>query len=73
MMGEGGYAFIPPGVEWSVKNETLVEVKFHWIRKSYEDIEGLSCPESFVVNENDIAPSTMPDIMVCGQRPDLSP
>lgn len=62
-MVEGGYAFIPPGVVWSVRNETSVKVKFHWIRKSYEDIEGLSRPEPFVVNENDIAPSPMPDTM----------
>jgi (S)-ureidoglycine aminohydrolase len=57
----GGYAFIPPGAEWSVKNSGVQPARFHWIRKSYESVEGLDLPEAFVVNENDIAPSPMPD------------
>jgi (S)-ureidoglycine aminohydrolase len=57
----GGYAFIPPGAEWSVKNSGVQPARFHWIRKSYESVEGLDLPEAFVVNENDFAPSPMPD------------
>ncbi|MCA1769942.1 MAG: (S)-ureidoglycine aminohydrolase [Halomonas sp.] len=56
----GGYAFIPPGSVWMVKNETDAPVRFHWVRKAYERVEGIEVPEAFVVNENDIAPNEMP-------------
>jgi (S)-ureidoglycine aminohydrolase len=60
-MQPGGYAFIPPGAKWSVKNASKQPVRFHWIRKSYEFVEGLGIPEAFVVNEKDIKPIPMPD------------
>ena len=61
IMQPGGYAFIPPGVKWSVRNTATQPVRFHWIRKSYEFVEGLGIPEAFVVNEKDIKPIPMPD------------
>ena len=61
IMLPGGYAFIPPGAKWSVKNTATQPVRFHWIRKSYEFVEGLGIPEAFVVNEKDIKPIPMPD------------
>jgi (S)-ureidoglycine aminohydrolase len=57
----GGYAFIPPGAAWSVKNAGAEPARFHWIRKAYEAIEGIGLPDAIVVNENDIAPLPMPD------------
>ncbi|MDI5892873.1 bifunctional allantoicase/(S)-ureidoglycine aminohydrolase [Halomonas rhizosphaerae] len=60
-MAAGGYAFIPPGSDWQVRNEADSPVRFHWVRKAYERVEGLAVPEAFVVNENDIAPNEMPD------------
>ena len=60
-MQPGGYAFIPPGIKWSVKNASKQPVCFHWIRKSYEFVEGLGIPDAFVVNEKDIKPIPMPD------------
>ncbi len=60
-MGEGGYAFIPAGEGWSLKNTSDAPVRFHWVRKRYEPVEGLDAPEAFVTNERDIAPSPMPD------------
>ncbi len=60
-LAEGGYAFIPPGADWSVTNAGTSPVRFHWIRKSYEAVDGIAQPEAFVVNENDIAPTPMPD------------
>ena len=61
VMQPGGYAFIPPAIKWSVKNKSKSAVRFHWIRKSYESVEGLGVPEAFVVNEKDIKPIPMPD------------
>lgn len=60
-MQPGGYAFIPPGAKWSVRNTAAQPVRFHWIRKAYEFVEGLGIPEAFVVNEKDIKPISMPD------------
>jgi (S)-ureidoglycine aminohydrolase len=61
VMRPGGYAFIPPGASWSVKNEAAQPARFHWIRKSYKAVEGIGLPDAFVVNENDIAAAPMPD------------
>ncbi len=61
VMQPGGYAFIPPGTNWSVRNKAARPVRFHWIRKTYEAVEGIGVPEAFVVNESDIAPTPMPD------------
>ncbi|WP_444985052.1 bifunctional allantoicase/(S)-ureidoglycine aminohydrolase [Halomonas mongoliensis] len=59
-MTPGGYAFIPPGSDWQVKNEADAPVRFHWVRKAYERVEGIEVPEAFVVNENDLEPNPMP-------------
>ncbi|SDL55811.1 (S)-ureidoglycine aminohydrolase [Modicisalibacter muralis] len=60
-MVAGGYAFLPPGSAWQVRNESGAPVRFHWVRKTYEFVEGIDVPEAFVTNENDIAPTPMPD------------
>lgn len=60
-MSEGGYAYIPPANNWEVKNIRGAPVRFHWIRKSYEPVEGLDMPEPIVTNEKDIKPTAMPD------------
>jgi (S)-ureidoglycine aminohydrolase len=61
VMTEGGYAFVPPGTTWAARNDSASPVRFHWIRKSYEEVEGIPLPEAFVVNEQNIAPTAMPD------------
>jgi (S)-ureidoglycine aminohydrolase len=40
-MKTGGYAFIPPSTDWSVKNDGAAPAKFHWVRKAYEKAEGV--------------------------------
>ena len=56
----GGYAFLPPSSVWSVRNASGADVRFHWIRKAYEAVDGIDHPEPLVLNEQDIAPSPMP-------------
>ena len=41
-MQEGGYAFIPPGASWQLFNESDVTVRFHWVRKAYEHVDGIA-------------------------------
>jgi (S)-ureidoglycine aminohydrolase len=60
-MVPGSFAFIPPGTPWAVRNESGVSVKSHWIRKSYEAVEGIEKPEVLIANERDIKPDPMPD------------
>ncbi|OUS07144.1 (S)-ureidoglycine aminohydrolase [Rhodobacterales bacterium 52_120_T64] len=60
-MEEGGYAFIPPRAKWSVKNTSGNPATFHWIRKSYEVVDGIDYPKAFVTNDKDETPVAMPD------------
>ena len=57
----GGYAFLAPGVDWSLANENGEPTTFHWIRKAYEPVDGIPVPTSFVTREQDIEPRAMPD------------
>ena len=56
----GGFAFLPPASGWTVRNEGKADVRFHWVRKAYEAVDGLDTPEAFFTNEQEIAPSPMP-------------
>ena len=60
-MEAGGYAYLPSGQAWSLKNEGDAPVKFHWIRKRYEPVEGIAAPEAFVTADSDVDPAVMPD------------
>lgn len=60
-LAPGGYAFIAPGTDWTVRNHGADHARFMWIRKRYQHVEGIEKPESFVTNEQDIDPTPMPD------------
>ena len=60
VMGPGGYAYIPPESALTVRNESLETARFHWIRKTYEPVEGIEAPNAFVTNETEVAPTSMP-------------
>ncbi|MGE3642981.1 MAG: bifunctional allantoicase/(S)-ureidoglycine aminohydrolase [Beijerinckiaceae bacterium] len=57
----GGFFYIPPGAAWSVANTSGQFLRFHWIRKHYERVEGLEPPPAFAARDADIAPAVMPD------------
>ena len=57
----GGYAYIPAGTRWSVLAEGSQPTRFHWVRKIWEPAPGIDRPTAFVTNEQDIAPTPMPD------------
>ena len=59
-MSEGGYAYLPMGVQWQLRNASDKPVRFHWIRKAYQEVDGIALPEAFVTNETSIAPTGMP-------------
>ncbi|WP_299054660.1 bifunctional allantoicase/(S)-ureidoglycine aminohydrolase [uncultured Nocardioides sp.] len=60
-LGEGGYAFLPPGCDWTIRNAGDVRAVLHWIRKAYEHADGVEVPPAFVTNERDVPPTPMPD------------
>ncbi|SDP67071.1 (S)-ureidoglycine aminohydrolase [Pedococcus dokdonensis] len=59
-LAEGGYAFIPPGQEWTLHNRGEGTATFHWIRKAYQVVDGIDAPEAFVTNEADVVAGEMP-------------
>lgn len=61
LLTPGGYAFLPPGCRWTVENKGTVPVRFHWVRKLYEAVEGIDLPTAFVANEQDEPIIWMPD------------
>lgn len=61
VMEPGGYAFLPPGIRWSLSNEGGEPARFQWIRKSYEPVEGLGLPDPVVGNERSVKNAPMPD------------
>ncbi|MCW3784504.1 bifunctional allantoicase/(S)-ureidoglycine aminohydrolase [Defluviimonas salinarum] len=60
-LGPGGYAYIPPGTDWKIRNGTDHTAHFHWIRKLYEYAAGLAAPKAFVTSDREITPVAMPD------------
>ena len=50
-MTAGGYAYLPPGVPWSLCNPHSSAARFHWLRKLYEPVEGLAPPPPMVTSE----------------------
>ncbi len=59
-MNEGGYAYLPPGLPYTVSNTSSAPTRFHWIRKSYEDVEGIDRPNAFFTTDDSVAPHPMP-------------
>jgi (S)-ureidoglycine aminohydrolase len=53
LLKPGGYAYLPPGCKWAFLNKGTVPVRFHWVRKRYEAVDGLEVPAAFVANEQD--------------------
>lgn len=56
----GGYAFVPPDVAFSVRNNGSVAARYHWIRKEYERVAGIDPPAAFTKHESEVAPVGMP-------------
>jgi (S)-ureidoglycine aminohydrolase len=59
-MSTGSYAYIPAGSAWSLKNDNAAPAKFHWIRKSYETVDGIGKPDAFVTSDHTVKPIAMP-------------
>ncbi|MBK1698160.1 bifunctional allantoicase/(S)-ureidoglycine aminohydrolase [Rhodovibrio salinarum] len=60
-LSPGGFAYLPPDSGWHVHNSSPAPVRFHWIRKAYDFVDGLDVPDPVIANEQDIAPTPMPE------------
>lgn len=60
-LGAGGFAYVPPGMDWTVFNLGQSDARFHWVRKRHQRVEGLPLPDVIIAQDADIAPSPMPD------------
>ena len=58
---EGGYTFLPPKCNWTIRNNESNPARFHWIRKAYQYVDNIEVPKAFVTNENDVEGIPMPD------------
>ncbi|WP_299649041.1 bifunctional allantoicase/(S)-ureidoglycine aminohydrolase [uncultured Jannaschia sp.] len=59
-LGAGGYAYLPPGCDWTLRATGDGPARFHWIRKAYEAVEGLPQPDPVVTSDGEVAPTPMP-------------
>ncbi len=57
----GSYAYLPASGEWSLKNDGDKQLRFHWIRKAYEPVDGLPYPDLLVTHEDDVTHEAMPE------------
>lgn len=47
----GGYAYVPPGCNWTVRNDGTTPVQFHWVRKRYVAAPGLRIPDPILTSD----------------------
>lgn len=57
----GSFAYLPAGANWTVKNTGTAPVKFHWVRKIFQVVEGLELPPAIFTHEDEHQISHMPD------------
>jgi (S)-ureidoglycine aminohydrolase len=57
----GGYAYLPAGSDWAVHNHADTPLRFHWIRKLYEAVDGIAPPQPLITSDSLIAPTPMPN------------
>ncbi len=56
----GACAYLPAGCEWRLFNRGETPAVFHWIRKLYEPVRGLSNPPPFIKHDQDVSAEPMP-------------
>ncbi len=56
----GGYAYLPAGSRWTLRNPGVDPARFHWVRKAYEAVDGLDAPEAFVTSDAEVEAIPMP-------------
>lgn len=53
-VGAGGYAYIPPGRPWSLRNDDTTALQFHWVRKRFVATAGLAPPDPILTSDAEV-------------------
>ena len=61
VLEEGGYAWLPPGAAWTLRNEGGSVARFQWIRKRYRPAPGLAVPAPIFASDREVQPESMPE------------
>lgn len=69
----GGYAYLPPGLNWSVTNSGSEPLAFHWIRKRWIPAPGLTPPEPVITSDQQTPIAWMPGTQAWGTTRFVSP
>ncbi len=56
----GGYAYLPAGLAWKLHQHGTGSATFHWIRKAYQEVDGIDTPEPFVTSDRAVKRVPMP-------------
>jgi (S)-ureidoglycine aminohydrolase len=59
-LAPGGFAYLPPGADWTARNSGSEAARFQWIRKAWVPAPGLAPPPAFVARDAEVAPQAMP-------------
>ncbi len=59
-MAPGGYAFVPPGADWTLRAAGDGPARFTWIRKAYQQVDGIEIPAAFFTNDSEVTAVEMP-------------
>ena len=57
----GGFAYLPAGSGWTLRNRGEETACFHWIRKRYQRVPGLDPPPLVIAHDRETEPEAMPD------------
>ncbi|WP_298437853.1 bifunctional allantoicase/(S)-ureidoglycine aminohydrolase [uncultured Jannaschia sp.] len=60
-LAAGGFAYVPPGADWTLWNRGDAALTFHWIRKAWEPAPGVAPPAFFTASDDAVTPTAMPD------------
>ena len=50
----GGYVWLPPHIAYSLNNTSNALARMLWLRRRYEEVEGIAIPEPIISNEKDV-------------------
>ena len=56
----GSYAYIPAGSDWQVWNRSGAPVRYHWVRKIYQVVDGIDMPPAVFSHEDEVGFDAMP-------------
>lgn len=72
-LSSGGFAYLPPGCRWTVKNESNQNLQFHWIRKRWVPAPGMTPAPPVVSSDAEVPIDWMPGTRAWGTTRFLDP